>query len=229
MINRAPAFLLAALVAAAAGTTALAGPSGASGGEIGALGTAAQGATVFTRSCQGCHPSGGRAAGVGPKLAGRGFSAAKIRTQVRDGGPSMPGGLATGADLDAVVAYVVSIQRTAPRVRVLRPTKKMKKALNNALRRKLAAKKISRRGLRGPLRGTAKKRTSQVKWARRGRVEWAIGTFRRPPVGTRNQPEIFRRVVGKRWVATQTSRGCFAKVPTAVRRAWRIPKGRCRR
>ena len=47
---------------------------------------------------------------MGPKLAGLGADAESIRNQVINGGGAMPGGLVSGADLDNVVAYVVSIQ-----------------------------------------------------------------------------------------------------------------------
>ena len=61
-------------------------------------------------TCQGCHLAAGTQAGVGPVLAGGGRSEERIRNQVINGGTVMPAGLATGADLDNVVAYVLSIQ-----------------------------------------------------------------------------------------------------------------------
>ncbi|MDH3227513.1 MAG: cytochrome c [Thermoleophilia bacterium] len=227
-MKRARAMTLSAVAATVGASAALIAslPSGNPAQAATAHATAAEGKAVFVRSCQGCHPSGGATAGVGPKLTARGLTKARIENQVRNGGGAMPAGLVTGTDLDAVVTYVVSIQRTAPKVRVLRPSSKMKKALNNAVRRKLKAKKISRKGLRGPLKGT-RRRTTQVKWARVGTTEWAIGTFTRAKVGKRNQPEIFRRTAGKRWVNIVTSRGCFTRVPANVRKAWKIPKGRC--
>jgi hypothetical protein len=39
------------------------------------------------------------------------LDAAQIKMQVMNGKGAMPGGLATGADLDNVVAYVVSIEQ----------------------------------------------------------------------------------------------------------------------
>ncbi len=66
---------------------------------------------VFKASCTGCHLNDGtEAGGVGPKLEGLGLSAETIKNQVVNGGGAMPPGLASGADLDAVTAYVVSIQ-----------------------------------------------------------------------------------------------------------------------
>ncbi|MGD9695396.1 MAG: cytochrome c [Thermoleophilia bacterium] len=79
------------------------------GGE-GAAGDAAAGLTFFQATCTGCHTDDGKKAGVGPALVGIGWSADQIRTQVENGGGVMPGGLATGADLDNVVAYVLSLQ-----------------------------------------------------------------------------------------------------------------------
>jgi mono/diheme cytochrome c family protein len=227
-MNRARTVTLSAVAATVVASAAVIAslPSGNSAQAATAHATAAEGKTVFARSCQGCHPAAGANAGIGPKLKARGLTKTLIQDQIRNGGAAMPGNLVTGADFDAVVTYVVSIQRIAPAVRVLRPNAKMKKALNNAVRRKLIAKKISRKGLRGPLKGT-KKKTTQVKWARVGKTEWAIGTFVGAKVKKKNQPEIFRRATGKRWVNTVTSRGCFKKVPLKVRKAWKIAKGRC--
>ncbi len=69
------------------------------------------GLVVFQSTCTGCHLNDGtEAGGVGPKLEGLGLSAETIKNQVVNGGGAMPPGLASGADLDAVTAYVVSIQ-----------------------------------------------------------------------------------------------------------------------
>jgi cytochrome c5 len=90
------------------GETAPAEGEGEGGGE--ATGDVAAGQEVFTQRCPSCHLNGGQEAGVGPQLAGLGLDAATIENQVVNGGGAMPPGLATGADLDNVVAYVVSIQ-----------------------------------------------------------------------------------------------------------------------
>lgn len=82
-----------------------AGTSDASSGDV------AAGKTVFEANCQGCHPAGGTQAGVGPQLSKSKLDAAQIKMQVMNGKGAMPGGLATGADLDNVVAYVVSIEQ----------------------------------------------------------------------------------------------------------------------
>lgn len=76
-----------------------------------AAGDAAAGETVFASTCTGCHMNNGQdAGGVGPKLAGTGLDADTVRNQVINGGGPMPAGLVSGADLDNVVAYVVSLQ-----------------------------------------------------------------------------------------------------------------------
>ncbi len=75
-----------------------------------ATGDVAAGKVFFVGTCQGCHLAAGTQAGVGPVLAGGGRSEERIRNQVVNGGAAMPAGLATGADLDNVVAYVLSIQ-----------------------------------------------------------------------------------------------------------------------
>jgi len=79
-------------------------------GEGGGNEAAAAGKTFFEGTCQACHPAGGTEAGMGPKLEGIGWNEAQITKQVQDGGGAMPGGLASGADLENVVAYVVSLQ-----------------------------------------------------------------------------------------------------------------------
>lgn len=73
-------------------------------------GDVAAGKTFFAGTCQSCHLNGGTQAGVGPVLAGGGRSDERIRNQVINGGRAMPPGLATGTDLDNVVAFVLSIQ-----------------------------------------------------------------------------------------------------------------------
>jgi mono/diheme cytochrome c family protein len=86
------------------------GGGGGEGGGGEAAGDPAAGQEVFTQRCQSCHLNGGQEAGVGPQLASMGLQADAIESQVVNGGGAMPAGLATGEDLDNVVAYVVSIQ-----------------------------------------------------------------------------------------------------------------------
>jgi mono/diheme cytochrome c family protein len=78
-----------------------------------ATGDALVGKTLFEAKCQGCHAKDGTEASVGPKLAGGGRSDERIRKQIVNGSPSsgiMPAGLYSGADLDDVGAFVLSIQ-----------------------------------------------------------------------------------------------------------------------
>ena len=85
--------------------------TGTGGGGGAPAGDAAAGMTFFASTCAGCHLNNGTAAGgVGPKLAGLGLTADRVRNQVINGGGAMPPGLASGTDLDNVVAYVLSIQ-----------------------------------------------------------------------------------------------------------------------
>lgn len=99
----------AATTAAAPTTTAPATTAPAT--TAGTDAAAKAGLVFFQKTCTGCHMADGtESGGVGPKLAGLGLSADAIRNQVINGGGPMPAGLATGADLDNVTAYVVSIQ-----------------------------------------------------------------------------------------------------------------------
>lgn len=71
------------------------------------------GQALFEGKCQGCHANLGTEAATGPVLAGGGRTADRIRNQVVNGSKSsgvMPAGLYSGADLDNVVAFVLSIQ-----------------------------------------------------------------------------------------------------------------------
>ncbi len=105
------------------GKTVTAPPSGAPAAPADTAGSApeapaaggdpAAGETVFAASCAGCHMNNGKdAGGVGPKLAAAGLDEAAVTDVVTNGraGTAMPGGLVSGADLENVVAYVVSLQ-----------------------------------------------------------------------------------------------------------------------
>jgi mono/diheme cytochrome c family protein len=98
----------ATVTAPPAGATTEATDTAAAGGDDAAA--VAAGQTVFQAVCQGCHLAGGDQAGIGPKLSDAGLSEEQIRSTVMNGGGGMPANLATGADLDTVTAYVVSIQ-----------------------------------------------------------------------------------------------------------------------
>ena len=69
--------------------------------------------------------------------------------------------------------------------------------------------------VRGPLNGS-------VYYARYGRVYWALATFSLPVVGTTDQPEVFRRVVGGRWVDKGDTGGNLCAVPRPVVAVWRL-------
>ena len=85
------------------------GDGGGGGGE--AAGDAAAGEQVFAANCTGCHLNNGQdAGGVGPQLAGAGLDVETIKTTVQNGRGAMPAGLVSGADLDNVAAYVLSLQ-----------------------------------------------------------------------------------------------------------------------
>lgn len=76
-----------------------------------AKGDVAAGKTFFESTCQTCHPAGGTAAGVGPMLTATALDEAGITKQITNGKGAMPGGLASGADLENVTAYVLSIKK----------------------------------------------------------------------------------------------------------------------
>jgi mono/diheme cytochrome c family protein len=96
--------------AAGGSATGGAATGGGGGGEAPA-GDAAAGEQFFSTTCTTCHLNNGQdAGGVGPQLAGQGLDEEYIRTTVMNGRGAMPPGLATGEDLDNVVAYVLSIQ-----------------------------------------------------------------------------------------------------------------------
>ncbi len=96
-----------------AGGAADGAAGGAAGGAAagGASGDVAAGKTAFEANCQGCHPAGGTQAGVGPQLSASKKDAAQVKMQIMNGKGAMPGGLVSGADLDNVVAYVMSIEQ----------------------------------------------------------------------------------------------------------------------
>jgi cytochrome c551 len=87
-------------------------PAVAEGDEGGEDPAVAEGEAAFVASgCSGCHLDNGRAGGgAGPQLAGTGVTDEEIRTVVANGRGSMPAGLASGTDLDNIVAYVLSLQ-----------------------------------------------------------------------------------------------------------------------
>lgn len=87
-------------------------PEGGEGGEGEGGGDVEAGEQVFVSSgCAGCHLENGNAeGGIGPKLADAGLSEDGVRNIVVNGRGAMPGGLASGQELDDVVAWVISLQ-----------------------------------------------------------------------------------------------------------------------
>jgi hypothetical protein len=85
--------------------------TGGGGGETEDPAVAAGKATFEgSGSCQGCHPAGGTASGVGPVLAGAGLTAEAITNQITNPVGAMPANLVSGKDLEDVTAYVLSLQ-----------------------------------------------------------------------------------------------------------------------
>jgi mono/diheme cytochrome c family protein len=78
-----------------------------------AAATAADGKTVFTDSCGGCHTLGdaGTSGATGPNLDDAQPDAATVKAYVRGGGGAMPafGDELSNAEIDAVAAYVASV------------------------------------------------------------------------------------------------------------------------
>jgi mono/diheme cytochrome c family protein len=87
-----------------------AGGEGEEGGEEDPA--IADGEAAFVASgCSGCHlGNGAEGGGVGPQIAGTGATDERIRTIVENGRGAMPAGLASGGDLDNIVAYLLSLQ-----------------------------------------------------------------------------------------------------------------------
>lgn len=95
------------------GATTTGGGTETTGGGGEAAGDAAAGKTAFEGgSCQACHPAGGTQAGVGPDLAVSKMTADEIKAQITNGKGAMPPQpQVTGADLDNVAAYILSIRK----------------------------------------------------------------------------------------------------------------------
>ncbi|HEX2911378.1 MAG TPA: cytochrome c [Chloroflexia bacterium] len=92
-------------------------PSGAattapSGG--GTTGDAANGLKLFqANGCVGCHPNGGRVAGVGPKLAGTTRDDTYIHGNIRNGRgamPAFPADQISDAQINDLIAYIRSLK-----------------------------------------------------------------------------------------------------------------------
>lgn len=117
-LNKAEAAGEAAKPAAPATTTAPAATTTQApvtgGGTAVAAGNAQEGLKVFQASgCAGCHANNGRAAGVGPKLAGTAKDEAGVAAIIRNGKAPMPGYTAeqvSDKQLADLVAYIKSLK-----------------------------------------------------------------------------------------------------------------------
>ena len=94
-------FALAKLALAEPGT-----PRTASGSVE--RGDADRGRVVYSQACAGCHGATGEG-GVGPKLAGSRISLVAARSQIENGGGTMPAQLVTGRQQADVLAYLATI------------------------------------------------------------------------------------------------------------------------
>ena len=74
-----------------------------------AVGDPYQGEIVFEKNCAGCHGTGGKGGGIGPKLAGVPIPLAVAKAQIDNGGGAMPPRLVTGKDEEDVLAYLTTI------------------------------------------------------------------------------------------------------------------------
>ena len=92
---------------------ALAEPSAPNAsGEV-ALGDQYRGQVVYSQSCSSCHGATGEG-GVGPKLAGSPISLAAAKSQIDNGGATMPAQLVAGRQEEDLLAYLATILETAP-------------------------------------------------------------------------------------------------------------------
>ena len=75
-------------------------------GEV-KLGDAKRGASLFRAECSGCHGASAEG-GVGPRLAGADLTLARVKTQIDNGGGTMPAGLVTGEHEEDVLAFLLT-------------------------------------------------------------------------------------------------------------------------
>ena len=74
-------------------------------GEPSSEANAENGAIVFGQRCAGCHGTDGGGASA-PSLIGSSLSDSEIADIIENGVGSMPGGLASGSDIDDIIAYL---------------------------------------------------------------------------------------------------------------------------
>jgi mono/diheme cytochrome c family protein len=73
------------------------------------VGDAVAGKVTFEKTCAGCHGTGGKGGGIGPKLIGLDITLAQAKAQIDAGGGAMPPKLVTGTDEENVLAYLGTI------------------------------------------------------------------------------------------------------------------------
>jgi Cytochrome c. len=74
-----------------------------------ALGDSYRGSVAFDQTCGGCHGSGGKGGGSGPRLIGDGITLSAVKQQIDAGGGAMPPALAKGATERDILAYLSTI------------------------------------------------------------------------------------------------------------------------
>jgi mono/diheme cytochrome c family protein len=68
-----------------------------------------RGEAVFQSRCSSCHGEGGKGGGIGPALAGASITLAAAKTQIDNGGGTMPAGLVSGQEEEDLLAYLSTI------------------------------------------------------------------------------------------------------------------------
>jgi hypothetical protein len=106
----------------------------------------------------------------------------------------------------------------APVARNLVATPAVKSALRTTLLARLPA--AERAKVRGPL-------PDRTYYGSYGATRYALAVFSFPHTGTTDQPEVFVKRPGKRWVDRGDTGGCLAKIPAPLLRVWRLGPATC--
>jgi mono/diheme cytochrome c family protein len=85
-----------------------ASPGVAAAGPV-KLGDPYRGQIAFEATCAGCHGTGGKGGGVGPRLIGLELTLARAKQQIDAGGGVMPAGLVSGTKEQDVLAYLATV------------------------------------------------------------------------------------------------------------------------
>lgn len=72
------------------------------------LGDAYRGQITYSTACAGCHGAKGEG-GIGPALQDAPISLAAAKSQIDNGGGSMPAGLVSGQEEEDLLAYLATI------------------------------------------------------------------------------------------------------------------------